>query len=216
MNLRRHLSFANIASALALTIAVSGGTAYAAGIARDSVGSPQLKKGAVTSVKVKDRSLKAIDFAEGQLPAGPQGPQGPAGPAGQRGVSSWDTIPSGQTVTGTIIYNITSGTTNVSDYVFTEFGALAPGAPTSVRFAPDGFAATPVLDESAACAGTPDNPTAPAGTVCIYPSAILGLDNVAPTGLAETYTRRGFNLQLVSDDDNADLLFAAIWAYRAP
>jgi hypothetical protein len=69
---------------LALFVALSG-TAYAASLPRNSVGTPQLKRNAVTSAKVKPRSLLANDFRRGQLPAGPQGPQGPQGPTGPRG-----------------------------------------------------------------------------------------------------------------------------------
>ena len=42
--------------------------------------------GAITSSKVRNNSLQRVDFAPGQLPAGPTGPQGPAGPAGPTGV----------------------------------------------------------------------------------------------------------------------------------
>jgi hypothetical protein len=61
---------------------------------RNSVGTAQLKRSAVVSSKVKDRSLRAVDFARGQLPAGRPGPAGltgatgapgPAGPAGATG-----------------------------------------------------------------------------------------------------------------------------------
>jgi hypothetical protein len=69
---------------LALFVALSG-TAYAATLPRNSVGTAQLKRNAVTSAKVKPRSLLGSDFRRGQLPAGPQGPQGPQGPAGARG-----------------------------------------------------------------------------------------------------------------------------------
>jgi hypothetical protein len=69
---------------LALFIAL-GGTSYAAvKLPANSVGSKQLKAGAVTGAKVKDRSLTAADFG-GQLPAGATGAQGPAGPAGPKG-----------------------------------------------------------------------------------------------------------------------------------
>ena len=56
-----------------------------------SVGTPQLKANAVISAKVKNRTLLAVDFKQGQLPRGPrglrgpvgaQGPSGPQGPAG--------------------------------------------------------------------------------------------------------------------------------------
>jgi hypothetical protein len=70
---------------LALCIALTG-TAYAASLPRHSVGRPQLKKNAVTSPKVMNRSLLAKDFKRGQLPAGPRGEQGPRGPQGERGL----------------------------------------------------------------------------------------------------------------------------------
>jgi hypothetical protein len=67
-----------------------------------SVGTAQLRDHAVTSRKVRNFTLRAVDFAPGQLPAGPQGPkgdpgpqgptgpQGPQGPAGPSGVSGWN------------------------------------------------------------------------------------------------------------------------------
>jgi hypothetical protein len=59
---------------LALFVALSG-TAYAATLPRNSVGTAQLKRNAVTSAKVKPASLLRSDFRQGQIPAGPQGPQ---------------------------------------------------------------------------------------------------------------------------------------------
>jgi hypothetical protein len=93
-------------SVAALVVAMLGSTPIGTA-ARDlvapraSVGTPQLKTGAVTSAKVRNYSLLAIDFKRNQLPrgaqgpagpqgaqgpAGPQGPQGPAGPAGVSGL----------------------------------------------------------------------------------------------------------------------------------
>jgi hypothetical protein len=74
----------------ALLVAVFGSTplGHAAGrliLPRASVGTPQLKAGAVTGLKVKDGSLAAADFAAGQLPAGPKGDKGDTGPKGDRG-----------------------------------------------------------------------------------------------------------------------------------
>jgi hypothetical protein len=69
---------------LALFVALRG-TAYAATLPRNSVGTAQLKRNAVTSAKVKPFSLLPSDFERGQLPAGPQGPQGPRGPEGLPG-----------------------------------------------------------------------------------------------------------------------------------
>lgn len=72
---------------LALFVALSG-TAYAATLPRNSVGTPQLKKDAVTSKKVKNASLLRKDFRSGQLPAGPAGPTGPVGPKGDPGATN--------------------------------------------------------------------------------------------------------------------------------
>jgi len=70
---------------VALAVAL-GGTGYAATLLpAGSVGTAQLKNGAVISSKVKNGSLQAADFAPGELPAGAQGPQGPAGSAGPQG-----------------------------------------------------------------------------------------------------------------------------------
>ena len=83
--LRRHLSPALVISCLALLAAV-GGTGYAAiALPPGSVGTKQLKNGAVVASKVKPRSLLARNFKRGQLPRGPQGPIGLSGAAGPQG-----------------------------------------------------------------------------------------------------------------------------------
>jgi hypothetical protein len=92
--IRGHLSFANVTSFIALTVAL-GGTSYAAiKLPSNSVGSAQIKRNgvagsdiksnAITSVKVKDGSLTATDFANA-LPRGGVGPAGPAGATGATG-----------------------------------------------------------------------------------------------------------------------------------
>ena len=73
---------------VALLVALAG-TSYAAiQLPAGSVGTKQLKKNAVTGKKVKNRSLRAADFAAGQLPQGPQGIQGIQGPAGPAGATN--------------------------------------------------------------------------------------------------------------------------------
>jgi len=69
---------------IALFVAL-GGTGYAAfSLPRDSVGTAQLKNGAVTKKKISARTRRALRGQRGpQGPAGPVGPVGPAtGPAG--------------------------------------------------------------------------------------------------------------------------------------
>ena len=79
--------YADVAATLALVIAL-GGTSYAAiKLPVNSVGSVQLKSGAVTSGKVKDRSLLAKDFKSGQLPRGAAGAKGDPGAPGTPGAA---------------------------------------------------------------------------------------------------------------------------------
>jgi hypothetical protein len=74
----------NALACVALFIAL-GGVSYAAALPRDSVGSQQIKKNAVTSEKVRNGSLKALDFATGELPRGAVGPKGDSGAKGDAG-----------------------------------------------------------------------------------------------------------------------------------
>ena len=66
---RSHLTYANVASTLALALAVGGGTAYAAGlvdtddIKKGAVTTPKLAKNAATSGKIKNGSVKPVDLA---------------------------------------------------------------------------------------------------------------------------------------------------------
>ena len=107
----RRPSGALVIACAALAI-VLGGTSYAAAVAipNNSVGTPQLKSGAVTTSKLKNHavataklaanavtssevrngSLLKTDFAAGQLPSGPPGPQGAAGPPGVNGLQRVD------------------------------------------------------------------------------------------------------------------------------
>jgi hypothetical protein len=81
--LRAKLTYSNMISTICLFLLLGGGTALAAThLAANSVGTKQLKRGAVKPGKLS-RSAKAA--LEG--PAGPQGPQGPDGPRGPQGLS---------------------------------------------------------------------------------------------------------------------------------
>lgn len=86
-SLRASLTYANVVSSIALFI-VLGGSAYAATqLPRNSVGTKQIKRGAVTSSKVKDRTLTLRDLRRSTIDSlrGAAGPAGPAGPAGEQG-----------------------------------------------------------------------------------------------------------------------------------
>lgn len=96
--MRRHLSYANVVSTLALCLVVGGGSAYAAAkLTRNSVKAKHIAPGAVASSDIKDRSVALKDLAAdvtgrngepGLAGApGPQGPTGPQGPAGKDGAA---------------------------------------------------------------------------------------------------------------------------------
>lgn len=76
---------AMVVACIALVFAMTG-AGYAAGmLGPNTVGTKQLKKNAVISSKVKNRSLLAADFKAGQLPKGAKGDPGSAGAPGAPG-----------------------------------------------------------------------------------------------------------------------------------
>jgi hypothetical protein len=82
---RLRLSPAVVVASVALLVAL-GGTGYAAVyLPANSVGTAQLKNGAVTALKVRVHSLLKANFLPGQIPAGPRGPAGLPGPPGAPG-----------------------------------------------------------------------------------------------------------------------------------
>jgi len=82
---RPKLSYANVTATLAVFLSL-GGVSYAAvELPRNSVGTPQLRDGAVDSAKIKDGALQYEDFGFGETPAGLEGPRGPKGERGARG-----------------------------------------------------------------------------------------------------------------------------------
>jgi hypothetical protein len=154
---------AMVVAGVALTVAL-GGTGYAAiSLAPNSVGTRQLKNGAVNSLKVKDGSLLKTDFKAGQLSTGSGGAAGAAGPTGATGPAGPfpDTLPAGKTIRGA--YNIGSTAAAAGGLANTSisFIFLMPSAPT-VRIVLQGGAAP------AACGGNATVPQADAGFLCIY------------------------------------------------
>jgi hypothetical protein len=86
--LRSSLTYSNVMASAAVFIALGGASYAAIKLPRNSVGSAQLKKNAVTGKKVKDKSLTAADFKAGALPrgaAGAKGDTGAQGPQGEKG-----------------------------------------------------------------------------------------------------------------------------------
>ncbi|MGD0272235.1 MAG: hypothetical protein ABSB96_00650 [Gaiellaceae bacterium] len=84
----RKPSPALVVACLALFVALTGtSVAVVNALPKNSVGTKQLKNNAVVSSKVKNGSLKALDFASGQLPKGEKGDTGATGASGANGAT---------------------------------------------------------------------------------------------------------------------------------
>jgi hypothetical protein len=91
----KHLTFANVVACIALFVALGGGAYAALKLPKDSVGTAQLKKGAVTPAKLSSGAKASLRGKEGAK--GAEGPRGEAGAKGEEGSSQGlgATAPSG-------------------------------------------------------------------------------------------------------------------------
>jgi hypothetical protein len=80
----RRLTYANVVATLALFIAISGGTAFAAS---KLITGKQIAKGTITAANIKKSTLSSKLFAKGVLQSGPRGATGAQGPAGATGAA---------------------------------------------------------------------------------------------------------------------------------
>lgn len=153
-------------------------------------------------------------------PQGPQGPKGNTGATGERGGSAWDPIPSGQTVRGDVSYLLPEPNTAPQTY---GFGFELPAPPpvtapldnVNVGF---GFPAQPGVNAAqvnSACDGDYDNPTAPAGLLCIYVNT-PALSNVSNLSRAVTWAEEGVVGLSLTAPAVAPITLQARWAYTAP
>ena len=87
--LRSKLTYANVISSLCLFLVLGGGAAVAAGLGPNSVGTTQLKNGAVTGPKIKRASIEATKLTQLAISTlkGATGPKGAKGAAGAKGAT---------------------------------------------------------------------------------------------------------------------------------
>ena len=67
--IRNRLTYANVMSSIAVFLVLGGATALAAGLAKNSVGSKQLKKNAVTTAKIKNGAVTSAKLRAGAVGA---------------------------------------------------------------------------------------------------------------------------------------------------
>jgi hypothetical protein len=169
---RKRLTYANVMSSIAVFLVVAGGTAFAASqLGKESVGTKQLKKEAVSLAKINAAAKSSLKGATG--PKGATGSQGPAGPKGDKGDTGdrgltgepgpfpSGPLPSGKTLRGT--YSIGVHVIAASEYHNTaeSFGYYLATAPTA-HFIAEGE--TPPTQ----CPGTKTEPAAAPGNLCVY------------------------------------------------
>jgi hypothetical protein len=63
----KRLTYANVMSSIAVFLVLGGATALAAGLAKNSVGSKQIKKNAVTTAKIKNNAVTTAKIKNGAI-----------------------------------------------------------------------------------------------------------------------------------------------------
>ena len=137
------------------------------------------------------------------------------GGAGARGPSAWDVIPSGQTVTGEIVYDTHESSSTLTDSFVVPLPGIAPTALTGTTVNFDGFSGA--SDADATCVGSLGAPTAPPGNVCIYLDISDGITIATLSGSVLNLSTRSFLVNWnPAGVDNGDEFLYAPWAYTAP
>jgi hypothetical protein len=67
--IKKRLTYANVMSSIAVFLVLGGATAIAAGLAKNSVGTKQLKKNAVTTAKIKNNAVTTGKIRNGAVTA---------------------------------------------------------------------------------------------------------------------------------------------------
>jgi hypothetical protein len=214
--LRARLTYANVMSSVAVFM-VLGGTAYAAAtLPANSVGSASLKAGSVTSAKVRDGSLLRRDFKPGQLLKGSKGDPGVKGDAGATGPKGDAgplpaTLPSGRSLRGAFGAGVTAGAANqlVEGTISYPFPLAAPPASRIVA-----AAAVPPAE----CPGTPSNPAAAPGYLCIFVAGSNSVGALGSYGASDGSVnyRYGAAVYARSTGPAGSAEFWGTWAVTAP
>ena len=187
--IRKRITYTNVALTLALVFAMSGG-AYAAGryvITSTKQISPKVLK----SLQGKAGKAGASGAAGSQGPAGPAGPQGSAGAAGGEGKagkegptgkngengkegSPWTaggTLPSGQTETGAWAFSPSTSILLLASLSF-PIRLAQPLSEAQVHYVGLG-------GQTTECPGTPAEPKAAKGNLCVYETLTSGLEKAS-------------------------------------
>jgi hypothetical protein len=152
-----------------LTFIVLGGGAYAmTSLPASSVGTRQLKNGAVTQKKISLAAQEALRGVRGpQGERGPEGQRGEQGPSGN-GVAPGGTIPAGVSLRGAAVTS--SGSASIgetSSGTGVSFGGFQLASRPTANVVPAGG------EPTASCPGSAEAPEAAAGNLCLYITSAL-------------------------------------------
>jgi hypothetical protein len=235
----RHL-LRNLIAYVALLFALGGSSmaATTALLPANSVGTRQVinhsllkkdfKRGQLPRGRRGLRGRRGIAGARGPTGlTGPAGPQGAKGDTGPPGASALNSVPSGQTIHGAI-----GGDFHAFDSTASDFGVdVTLPMPAPVGLSDDdvfvnvdhwqdagGQTQPTTTDTNPGCTGgTPANPIAPAGTVCIYVSGADHAFNLAGYSVLFGTGASKYGFKLKWDASQAgDTFVDATWAYKAP
>ncbi len=182
-----------VVSLIALFVAL-GGSSYAAitaSLPKNSVGTKQLKNGAVTATKIANGAVSAAKL------------------------SYSGTIPSGITVRG----NWSAASSDGVAYGTPGFDEITLPAAAPVPFSSStvnmGAGTTNGTDDDAACTGSNTNPTAPAGKLCFYVGSQSGISALAGFSSAGNPSLGG-TVRVIGDGSTDNHYARGSWAYTAP
>ena len=218
--LRGGLTFANVISVLALFIALGGASYAAITLPRNSVGTKQIKRNAVTGAKIKSRAIGLSDLSRSVrtrlAKAGPTGPAGPKGDTGATGATGatgpagplLDTLPSGRTLRGTYAASDVAGAA----------GETIRDAPSFAFPVSEGWtshvipAGGPPTTE---CPGDVNSPQAAAGHLCTYVGVSVNATLVVDFADGTPSSRFGWIAQITSNAAGA-FQSRGTWAITQP
>lgn len=204
---RKRLTYANVMSSIAVFLVVAGGSAFAATqLAKNSVGTKQLKKEAVTLSKINRAAKSALKGATGLR--GLQGVPGAPGPKGERGEPGplLEALPSGKTLKGGYTY----AGHYVSGYRPTDLIAY----PVPLAFTPTAHVIAINGAPTAECPGTAEEPKAAPGSLCVYQTRN---DSSTALGATNEFAKGHLGAVLFAGvPENTNFEFEGTWAVTAP
>jgi hypothetical protein len=143
------LTYANVVATLALFIALGGSSYAAIKLPKNSIGTNQIKAGAVHTGEIRDRTIRLQDISTSARASlrGQVGPQGPQGPAGAPAIKHFAAVTAGGT--------------------FVRGDAKSGGSGDAIGAYVVGFAESVSSCAYTATLGTTDASTAPPGRITV-------------------------------------------------